>query len=103
MDFCFDRISHYIFFTDEIRIRLYAGGDRPFFEDVEAAQPTIYIIHNLLSTKECDALIEQAKTLVRPVVQNDSLQLTQDYKKFVDIEQGYDLGWNSKKSREEKY
>lgn len=68
------------------RIRLYAGGDRPFFEDVEAAEPTIYIIHNLLTKKECDALIDQAKDIVAPITGNDALQLTQDYKKFVNIE-----------------
>ena len=31
------------------RIRLYAGGDRPFFEDVETHNPTLYLIHNLLT------------------------------------------------------
>lgn len=68
------------------RIRLYAGGDRPFFEDVEASEPTIYIIHNLLTKKECDALIDQAKGIVSPITGNDSLQLIQDYKKFVNTE-----------------
>jgi hypothetical protein len=68
------------------RIRLYAGGDRPFFEDVEASEPTIYIIHNLLTKKECDSLIQQAKPLVRPILGNDSLQITQDYKKFKKVE-----------------
>jgi 2OG-Fe(II) oxygenase superfamily len=68
------------------RIRLYAGGDRPFFEDVEAAEPTIYIIHNLLSKKECNVLVEQATGIVSQITENDSLQLIQDYKKFVDVE-----------------
>lgn len=77
-------LAYFSFFNE--RIRLYAGGDRPFFEDVEAAEPTIYIIHNLLSKKECDSLISQAKPVVRPITVNDSLQLTQDYKKFVKTE-----------------
>ena len=34
------------------RVRLYAGGDRPFFEDVEPASPTLYLIHNLLTDEE---------------------------------------------------
>jgi hypothetical protein len=65
---------------------LYAGGDRPFFEDVEASEPTIYIIHNLLTKKECNSLIEQAKPIVRPVTGNDSLQITQDYAKFKNVD-----------------
>lgn len=59
------------------RVRLYAGGDRPFFEDVEAAEPTVYLIHNLLTEEECDALIQKAEPRFRPV-QDDALQLTQD-------------------------
>ncbi|KAL7571390.1 hypothetical protein ACA910_007697 [Epithemia clementina (nom. ined.)] len=43
------------------RVRLYAGDDRPFFEDVEAAKPTIYLIHDLLKRHECEALIQQAE------------------------------------------
>ena len=38
------------------RIRLYAAGDRPFFEDISADQPLVYLIHNLLSVEECDML-----------------------------------------------
>jgi len=34
------------------RVRLYAAGDRPFFEDVEPAEPTLYLIHNLLTDDE---------------------------------------------------
>ena len=30
------------------RVRLYAGGDRPFFEDVSIDGPMVYLIHNLL-------------------------------------------------------
>lgn len=70
------------------RIRLYAGGDRPFFEDVEAAEPTIYVIHNLLTVSECDALVRQAAPHVAPVVATvpDPLQLTVDPSPFVGTE-----------------
>ena len=56
------------------RVRLYAGDDRPFFEDVESSQPTIYLIHDLLTSTECDALIKQAESRVRPLVKDDVLQ-----------------------------
>lgn len=68
------------------RVRLYAGGDRPFFEDVEAAEPTIYLIHNLLTKAECKSLLEQAQSRVSPIVKNDALQLTHDFKKFENVE-----------------
>jgi len=44
------------------RVRLYAGGDRPFFEDVTAATalPTVYLIHNMLTDAECTDLIASA-------------------------------------------
>lgn len=42
------------------RVRLYAGGDRPFFEDVEPVDPTLYLIHNLMTDEECESLIKQA-------------------------------------------
>ena len=42
------------------RIRLYAGGDRPFFEDAVAKTPVVYLIHNMLTSEECDALIGMA-------------------------------------------
>lgn len=44
------------------RVRLYAGGDRPFFEDVEPSQPTLYLIHNLLTSAEADALVNAAES-----------------------------------------
>lgn len=78
--------TRYMLLFSTSRIRLYAGGDRPFFEDVEAAEPTIYIIHNLLTKKECDSLIEQATPLVAPIIENDTLQLTQEYEKFVNVQ-----------------
>jgi len=45
------------------RVRLYAGGDRPFFEDVTSAgvRPTVYLIHNMLTAQECDDLIASAE------------------------------------------
>ncbi|CAB9516061.1 prolyl 4-hydroxylase [Seminavis robusta] len=58
------------------RVRLYAGGDRPFFEDVEPADPTLYLIHNLLTKQECDNLIEAAESKVSPVTKDDILQMT---------------------------
>jgi len=59
------------------RIRLYAGGDRPFFEDVEPANPTLYLIHNLLTGSEADSLVESAKSKVEPLNADiiDNLQL----------------------------
>lgn len=44
------------------RVRLYAGGDRPFFEDVEPVDPTLYLIHNLMTEEECDAVTKQASS-----------------------------------------
>jgi hypothetical protein len=49
------------------RVRLYAGGDRPFYEDVQNEQPAVYLIHNLLTEAECDALIRKATNLVEPL------------------------------------
>lgn len=56
------------------RVRLYAGDDRPFFEDVESSQPTVYLIHDLLTSTECDALIAQAEPRLEPFVLDDVLQ-----------------------------
>lgn len=43
------------------RVRVYAGGDRPFFEDVASDGPVIYLIHNMLTDEECDALVAAAE------------------------------------------
>lgn len=56
------------------RVRLYAGDDRPFFEDVESSQPTVYLIHDLLTADECDMLIRQAEPRLTPFVRDDVLQ-----------------------------
>lgn len=42
------------------RVRLYAGGDRPFFEDAVSQHPLVYLIHNLLTDEECNDLIHMA-------------------------------------------
>ena len=42
------------------RVRLYAGGDRPFFEDAVSKNPVVYLIHNMLTGEECDDLIHMA-------------------------------------------
>jgi len=51
------------------RIRLYAAGDRPFFEDVSHEKPVLYLIHNLLTAVECDMLIDatQGKGRMEPM------------------------------------
>ena len=44
------------------RVRLYSGGDRPFFEDVNVQNPMVYLIHNLVSTAgETDHLVKLAE------------------------------------------
>jgi hypothetical protein len=55
-------------------VRLYAGDDRPFFEDVELSQPTVYLIHDLLTSAECDALIAQADPYLEPFVADNVLE-----------------------------
>ena len=70
------------------RIRLYAGGDRPFFEDVEPLNPTLYLIHNLLTDAEADAMVENAKTKVEPLVKDeiDNLQLNTQPENYPGVE-----------------
>lgn len=67
------------------RVRLYAGGDRPFFEDVEPAEPTLYLIHNLLTDEECDTVIAAAEPRVEPVVKDDILQMTMSADDFENV------------------
>ncbi|KAL3769680.1 hypothetical protein ACHAW5_010261 [Stephanodiscus triporus] len=43
------------------RVRLYAGGDRPFFEDAVSGDPLVYLIHNMLTADECDGLVSAAE------------------------------------------
>ena len=64
------------------RVRLYAGGDRPFFEDVEPIDPTLYLIHNLLTSEEADNLVEAAKSKVTPLEKDDILQLSSQSDKY---------------------
>jgi hypothetical protein len=70
------------------RIRLYAGGDRPFFEDVETQHPTLYLIHNLLTKDEADSLVESAKSKVEPLSENtiDALQMNTQPENFPGVE-----------------
>jgi PA domain len=69
------------------RVRLYAGDDRPFFEDVEAASPTVYLIHDLLKAQECDALVARAKLAgLKKITANDGLQYTMDAEKMHNVE-----------------
>jgi hypothetical protein len=60
------------------RIRLYAGEDRPFFEDIEPANPTVYLIHNLLTAKEADQLVSTMDPLLSTVTVEDSLNYSDD-------------------------
>ena len=68
------------------RVRLYAGGDRPFFEDVEPASPTLYLIHNLLTDEECETLIAAAEPRVVPVTTDDVLQMTYNAEDFEGVQ-----------------
>jgi hypothetical protein len=70
------------------RIRLYAGGDRPFFEDVEPVGPTLYLIHNLLTRSEASAMIEAADSKVEPVEAGvtDNLQLNTQPENYPGVE-----------------
>jgi hypothetical protein len=64
------------------RVRLYSGGDRPFFEDVEPVDPTLYLIHNILTEEEADNLVRAAQSKVTPVEKDDLLQLSHQVENF---------------------
>jgi len=68
------------------RVRLYAGDDRPFFEDVESSRPTVYLIHDLLTPAECDALISQAEPRLEPFVTDSVLQHSTSSDSFHKVE-----------------
>jgi hypothetical protein len=68
------------------RIRLYAGGDRPFFEDVEPKSPTLYLIHNVLTPEECDLLIKTAESKVKTVTEDSLLELSHNVDKLHKVE-----------------
>lgn len=70
------------------RVRLYAGGDRPFFEDVEPVKPTLYLIHNLLTDAEADELVAAAESKVDPVERGvaDNLQLLSDPDSYPNVQ-----------------
>ena len=40
------------------RVRLYAAGDRPYFEDVISQHPVLYLIHHLLDSNECQSIMQ---------------------------------------------
>lgn len=67
------------------RVRLYAGGDRPFFEDVEPTDPTLYLIHNLMTDEEADSLLQSAKSKLSPITE-DILQYSTDKENFENVE-----------------
>ena len=68
------------------RVRLYAGGDRPFFEDIDPVDPTLYLIHNLLTEEECDGLVKMAADKVEPVEEDSLLLLTSESSKLHNID-----------------
>jgi hypothetical protein len=68
------------------RVRLYAGGDRPFFEDVEPFNPTLYLIHNLLTEEEADDMVKAAQSKVSLIEKDDILQLTDNADKFPGVQ-----------------
>eukprot|EP00980_Cylindrotheca_fusiformis_P000272 scaffold66_cov115-Cylindrotheca_fusiformis.AAC.4 len=68
------------------RVRLYAGGDRPFFEDVEPMDPTLYLIHNLMTNEEADSFVRSAESKVSPIEDDDVLQYTIQKENFPDVE-----------------
>jgi hypothetical protein len=68
------------------RVRLYAGGDRPFFEDVEPMDPTLYLIHNLMTDEEADTLVRSAESKVSPIEEDDVLQFTVQKENFPNVD-----------------
>jgi PA domain len=70
------------------RVRLYAGGDRPFFEDVEPIRPTLYLIHNLLTSQEADDLVQSVSSKLEPMEEGkiDALQLNTQPENFPGVE-----------------
>lgn len=70
------------------RVRLYAGGDRPFFEDVEPIRPTLYLIHNLLTSQEADDVMQSASSKVEPLQEGktDPLQLNTQPENYPGVE-----------------
>jgi hypothetical protein len=65
---------------------LYSGGDRPFFEDVEPSEPTLYLIHNLLTPEECNAMIASAQGKLKPTKDDNLLEFLFETSKMVNIQ-----------------
>lgn len=68
------------------RVRLYAGGDRPFFEDVAPKKPTLYLIHNLLTPEECSMLIADAEKKMQPASHDSILEMSHNTAKMHNIQ-----------------
>ena len=64
------------------RVRLYAGGDRPFFEDVEPQNPTLYLIHQLLNDEESQSIIDRALPKLQPATKDNLLEYSQQVDKL---------------------
>jgi len=48
-------------------IRLYSAEERPFFEEITRQDPTLYLIHQLLTKNECDFIIESVENKLTPL------------------------------------
>jgi hypothetical protein len=77
------------------RVRLYAAGDRPFFEDVSNASPVLYLIHNLLNEDECKMLLSQSKGKFELIDETKSSNLLEN---IVTTENDSSLSKSSKSS-----
>jgi PA domain len=68
------------------RVRLYAGGDRPFFEDVIPSKPVLYLIHNILTPEECDRMIKSAQKKMKSITDDSLLDMLHDTDKFINVQ-----------------
>ena len=70
------------------RVRLYAAGDRSFFEDIDPKNPTLYLIHKMLTEAECDDLIRKAQSTLQPVEKDaeNPLAFTYDTKNLHNVQ-----------------
>jgi len=48
-------------------IRLYNAEERPFFEEITRQDPTLYLIHQLLTENECDFIIQNVEKKLTPL------------------------------------
>lgn len=68
------------------RVRLYAGVDRPFFEEIYSYNPALYLIHNTISEEQSNEIIRSARTKVSPLVKDDLLQLSTQMENYPGVE-----------------